>query len=47
MNGVPEGQTRVTVSVDVLTSDLKRTRNGLMAAASEYEAEEAEEDDAQ
>lgn len=44
MNGIPEGQTRVTVSVDVVTTQLKATRNALMATASEYEAEEAGED---
>lgn len=44
MNGVPEGQTRVTVSVDVVTTQLKATRNALMAEASNWEAEEAGEE---
>ena len=40
MNGVPEGQSRLTVSVDVATTSLKAARNALMAAAGEWEAEE-------
>lgn len=41
MNGVPQGQTRVTVSVDVVTTNLKATRLALLAEASNWEAEDA------